>query len=442
MRIQSFHVKGLLGQFDYDIPLNINERITIIHGQNGVGKTTTLRLLKSVLDLRYSFLRSCIFDELSIKFAGGGTLAMRQNPIEKERDVVSIEVRYTKGKEKQECTLKPQSQREKRAPIPLGVIDDLLPQLERIEQRLWWDHSTGGSMDFEEILEHYGEMLPAAFVQPIKRPSWLSNLLGSISTRFIQTQRLQRRHLPSNEYSRRHRRRETSVSAVAEIATEMAERIERNLRESGSLAASLDRTFPHRIIKGSLPKAATEAKIRKDYEAQQEYRNRLMAAGLIDSEELVPLPETTLDDSARKVLSFYLADVTKKMRVYSELLERAELFKSIIDDKKFLNKSIEINRTRGIEFKAKNGLDVPIQSLSSGEQQEIVLAYELLFRSGKNQLVMIDEPELSLHVTWQQKFLDDITRISELANLDFVIATHSPSIVGHRANLMVPLKGE
>ena len=222
----------------------------------------------------------------------------------------------------------------------------------------------------------------------------------------------------------------------------MASRIKAKLGESGSLAASLDRTFPHRIIEGSISKNVTETKIRNDYEEQQKYRNRLMDAGLIDSEELIPLPQTTLDKSEKKVLRFYLDDVSKKMKVYSELLERAELFKSILDDKKFLNKSIEINVEKGIEFKSKDGNSVPISSLSSGEQQEVVITYELLFLSGNNQLVMIDEPELSLHVTWQQKFLDDVTRISELANLDFIIATHSPTIVGHRTDLMVALSGD
>jgi len=442
MRIKSFHVQGLLGQFDHDIKFNTKERITIIHGPNGVGKTTVLRLMESVLDLRYSFLRSCIFNRLQIKFLAGGTLTLTKNTAKSTtKKDISIAIKYVKGPIKEEWSLTSSFDSDKRSrDFPLSMIDDVIPQLERIDARTWWDHSVGEPMDMEDIVERYGEMLPIS-IRPTKPPNWLDKLIGSISTRFIQTQRLQTRYISGKEY--RHRRsRETMTSAVAEIAKDMSSRIQTKLRESGSLAASLDRTFPHRIIEGSLPKDATEANIRNEYEEQQEYRNRLMAAGLIDAEELVPLPKTALDESEKKVLWFYLEDVSKKMKVYSELLERAALFKSILDDKKFLNKSIKINGTNGIEFKSNSGNDVPIQSLSSGEQQEVVIAYELLFRSGKNQLVMIDEPELSLHVTWQQKFLDDITRISELANLDFIIATHSPSIVGHRTDLMVALHGE
>ena len=48
----------------------------------------------------------------------------------------------------------------------------------------------------------------------------------------------------------------------------------------------------------------------------------------------------------------------------------------------------------------------------------------MLFRS-----VLIDEPEISLHIEWQQGFIDDLFRILELKNLNFIIATHSPYIV-------------
>jgi predicted ATP-dependent endonuclease of OLD family len=58
-----------------------------------------------------------------------------------------------------------------------------------------------------------------------------------------------------------------------------------------------------------------------------------------------------------------------------------------------------------------------------------VLAYDLLFNVKPDALVLIDEPEISLHVAWQQQFLNDIARIAEVASLRFIIATHSPQII-------------
>lgn len=47
-RIKQISVKNLFGMFDHTIPLNVDERITIIHGPNGFGKTALLRLLDTL----------------------------------------------------------------------------------------------------------------------------------------------------------------------------------------------------------------------------------------------------------------------------------------------------------------------------------------------------------------------------------------------------------
>ena len=71
----------------------------------------------------------------------------------------------------------------------------------------------------------------------------------------------------------------------------------------------------------------------------------------------------------------------------------------------------------------------------------LVLYYDLLFRVPSNTIVLIDEPELSLHVTWQKKFIPDLLDIIEVAGFDALIATHSPYIVGDREDLMIGLRG-
>jgi predicted ATP-binding protein involved in virulence len=86
-----------------------------------------------------------------------------------------------------------------------------------------------------------------------------------------------------------------------------------------------------------------------------------------------------------------------------------------------------------------DGKPIELDVLSSGEQQELVLLYDLLFLVSPNTLVLIDEPELSLHVMWQEDFLSDLLRIVELTECDVVLATHSPFISGARDDLMVPM---
>jgi len=218
----------------------------------------------------------------------------------------------------------------------------------------------------------------------------------------------------------------------------MAERIQDALRRSGALGAKFDGTFPHRLLGPRDMKRQTEEEVRQDYKEQEEYRRRLMDAGLIESEKPLQLPENKLNSNQIRVLRLYLNDVTEKFEVFDELLRRVELFKEIINSR-FLFKSILLDKESGFRFPLIDGGHVPLRALSSGEQHELVLAYELLFRVSEKSMILIDEPELSLHVTWQQKFLEDIAQISELADLDFVVATHSPQIIHDRTDLMVAL---
>jgi len=82
---------------------------------------------------------------------------------------------------------------------------------------------------------------------------------------------------------------------------------------------------------------------------------------------------------------------------------------------------------------------VPLEKLSSGEQHQLVLFFELLFELKENALILIDEPELSLHVAWQKKFLSDLNRIIELNQFDVILATHSPQLVSRWSDLVVEL---
>lgn len=317
------------------------------------------------------------------------------------------------------------------------MIEHIIEHLKRVGSREWVDLVTGERLSLEEVSIRYGDYFPHRRNKP-PLPDWLSGILGSIPVYFIQTQRL----LATSSAKRpsAHGRLERFTRATVEdFSQDMATRMQEVLRESGVLAASLDRTFPHRLLQGPLPRSASERTIRKKYEEQTVYRQRLMDAGLLEAEETLPLQESKLDQSERKVLWYYLGDVKRKLEVYSTLLQKAELLKSIINQDKFLYKNLSLDKEKGFIFTMHNGRKVPLDALSSGEQHELVLAYELIFRAKTQSLILIDEPELSLHVTWQHKFLDDMERISKLSNLDFLIATHSPSIVNKRSDLMVKL---
>jgi predicted ATP-binding protein involved in virulence len=100
-----------------------------------------------------------------------------------------------------------------------------------------------------------------------------------------------------------------------------------------------------------------------------------------------------------------------------------------------------ISKKDGFSFTGSGDKQIPLENLSSGEQHELVLFYELLFKVDQNSLVLLDEPELSLHIVWQQQFLRDLEEITKLTGFDILMATHSPQIIYDRWDLTVELMG-
>ena len=112
----------------------------------------------------------------------------------------------------------------------------------------------------------------------------------------------------------------------------------------------------------------------------------------------------------------------------------------IINDR-FKYKRLTIDRKRGFQIKSDLDTIVELEDLSSGEQHELVVLYEMLFRAPTRGLILVDEPEISLHVAWQARFLSDLVGILAITNAYAIVATHSPVIIGTRWDIAVELLG-
>ena len=78
------------------------------------------------------------------------------------------------------------------------------------------------------------------------------------------------------------------------------------------------------------------------------------------------------------------------------------------------------------------GKTIPLPSLSSGEQHLIVMFGNIIFSSGLTGggLVLLDEPEISLHPQWQIAVTNALKKVAAVNDCRMLLATHSPTMIG------------
>lgn len=72
---------------------------------------------------------------------------------------------------------------------------------------------------------------------------------------------------------------------------------------------------------------------------------------------------------------------------------------------------------------------IPPQSMSSGEREVLNILFSVYAFGMKNGLLIIDEPELHIHVTWQRKMLRMMEEIRRDRKVQFIVVTHSPNFI-------------
>ncbi|OUL25413.1 excinuclease [Nostoc sp. T09] len=445
MRIKQISVSGLFGIFDHVIPLNMDERITIIHGPNGFGKTAILRILNSFFNSQYSELRAIPFSKFRGEFDDSTRLEIKKNTDNVE-DSEKHNIVFT--------FYQPDSKRVSFTPtlltnssdqgISINIFDAGIQKRVPLGDLDFFNEETlSVAEDFKDFIR-----LSPSNLRLQKEPKWLDNLKSNIHIRLIESQRLL--NLSPKRASRAERETPSILSTVSAYSNELAKLMQDKFKEYGTISQALDRTFPVRVVKQQPSADLTDEQLRHQLNKLEATRSRLIEVGLLDKDEDTEfqIQPQDIDESTKNALSVYVEDMGKKLSVFEEIASKIELLRKIINNKfaysyKEINFSKEegfVITTRYKSHVSKSKILSPTD-LSSGEQHELVLLYELLFKVQPNSLVLIDEPELSLHVGWQIQFLKDLQEITKLADLDILMAAHSPDIVQDRWDLTVELKG-
>lgn len=101
-------------------------------------------------------------------------------------------------------------------------------------------------------------------------------------------------------------------------------------------------------------------------------------------------------------------------------------FQDLIDEL-FSETNKTINRQSNEILFFQDGDTLTPYQLSSGEKQMLVILLTVLVQDNQHYTLFMDEPEISLHVEWQQRLIELIRQLNP--NVQIILTTHSPALI-------------
>ncbi len=441
MKILSLTVTKLYGVFDYDVVFNSD--VTFIYGENGCGKTTILNITEAIITGQLYNLFDYKFNEINLFYSHNGERANINKII------------ITSGRNTLNITFNGKKHR-----LIAGDSDEN----NMIENYYFSKKITS---EYDGMEKFYFNKY--SFLNEIKQTFnyvYLPLNRSSINDDFnnYDFPRSIRDNMPGYMESNRVKV-EKGIRQVEELIASKC------LRINGTIATINDE-FRNNILK-SLMEVSSEnsfvnniVNFKNDKNLQnemndikKEYIKTLLELGLLADNEKNSMNEFFDNFIKDLYLYKYSNEVPVDLNLLSQYQEIIKIKKIINIAKEsekqkadarrpietFLttingfiesgadNKKISISKEGEIYFTTKySDKKISIHYLSSGEKQLIIFFANLIFnvKSGKSGIFVVDEPEISLHLSWQREFVEKALEVNK--NLQLIFATHAPEIIGKR----------
>ncbi len=433
MYIKKISATGVYGFLELNI--DFNKDFSFITGFNGSGKTTAIRLLNALLTPSAKDLNLIPFESISVSI----THRRKSYTINANRtdSVIRISIpRHFKGS----------------ATIRLIANEEIEYRFEETER---------GDEYFNSLILEQRDNKIINFLLDIPSPIFLGLERKILTDDPFDPRSKRRRYIgssikPSHIQKIMRSNLGFGLLEVQDLVRETTKRIRRNIDEmyeqqkNELIKNSFTYTKLDDVFETGFSMLQQEEKL---LERRQEIENTLRNMRMLDQNL-----KSTLQDFFSKVAQIQeKAAMSEKKEDFIDIewlinkaqINRINKFINIVDASKekidveyapireFISlinsyfkesgKKISIDPIGQILINRPNNKNCGIEGLSSGEKQIMIIFANSILRKRKGTIYIIDEPELSLHVGWQERFISDIQNIQSGAQ--YIFATHSPEII-------------
>lgn len=425
-----------------DVDIKFNTDLTILTGINGSGKTTSLNLIQAILLPKIEDLISIPFENIELVLEHLNKIYSFK--IVKNKNSLMFDVFESNIKVVKTLT------------IPRDLIN---------EYELQKSHSVENK-NIEILFRKFREEDYFKFIEKLNKPT----LIGLERTNFDIADEYKDYLYERNMFLRKDSsfsgfRKKTNLG-ISTLETEMlVQNVYKRVREIRDnyykvinkelITSSFDYTeFSIADLKGNTLDIKEKFRI---LEKKDEIEETLKSIGFLDAdlsqklrlffekiENVMKKFDTdntliTLEwilnksqlDKLHKVLNIVDDYNSKANKIFEPVNKFLDLINTFLKDS---GKRILIDSVGRLLITKPQGRNLTIDELSSGERQLVILFANVIFgkytpnRKHISDIFIIDEPEISLHIRWQENFISSLLKAS--SNTQFIIATHSPDIIG------------
>lgn len=447
MLIKKIRIYNLHGQHDYDI--KFDSKLTFLFGANGCGKTTVLNILAAIVTGKLYSLTDFVFNKIDLFYCDSNNVEekIQIEIVSKEKNMRTMIVCFDKGDYEIENidNLKERLYRKNEDENIERTFFDMYPFVNDIVNKFNYVYLPLSRYGYDRVDERdyyrYGYSRRRYYeTQQNPYNSYLNESLRYISE-LIRNSCM---NINIQENRVNDKFRNDVLSSMIRVSSDM--HILQIIEEISKFDWDEVLRSKEAYIKTLKEIGVYDEKLQKEIEAffeafKSAYDDYIKQKN--DDNERSGIRIDLAWQYAEFLKIRNIAELAKKNEKIKEKIRQPKvLFEELINDfflSSGTHKKITITSEGQVVFETK-GRKLHLTDLSSGEKQIVITFASLIFGfKGKGTgIFIVDEPEASLHLEWQNKFVPAILKTNE--NIQLIFATHSPELIGEYRSKAVRLK--